>query len=470
MKRYLVIIFIFLFTFSVRLSWAENAGGTKTIVVLPFDNLSGEAPPLDFTQALYDYLIREKLEVIPQEVLEQFFIKRRIRRISSVNQAIVRKLKRSLGADVLIIGSINVLSGGDNPQVDISAQVVDTVDSSIIWMNSVSFSGNDFATILGIGKIRSLEKLVEIAIKDLFKNMPDILEKSREKKRGMVPFEIVRASFYPKAVKGKQSVGLMIEVKEIVARPTYMNAIVHDKHIPLISDGDKWYRGSFISPPAEGSYALKLYAAANTNKVFFFEALASLIVDNTPPVVTMLSHSTLISPNNDGINDYAMFFPTSMKTDTFKGWRFEVRDKDGKLIRSAEDAGGLPRGLIWRGENNAFELVGDGTYFGQLIIEDNAGHKIATDKVMIMVDRTFPEVKITPGKTDKDVVTFNVESKDASKIVEWDIVIYNQHDEVLGTFRGTQNVPSTLRCTVKKKPPTPNLPIHLKSETPREIC
>ncbi len=473
MKYIHVIVLIALFSLGVQSSWAEDARRITTIAVIPFDNLSGEDLPLDFTQAIYDWFQGKSFKIISQDTLEQFFVKRRVRRTSGVNKAIVRELGRTLDVDALIMGSINLLSGGNNPKVDVSAQMVNTLDSSIMWVNSVSYSGNDFATLLGIGKIRSLKKLVEIAIEDLLKDMPEVFEEEKESNSGMAPFEIVQASFYPKVAKGRSSVGLMIEVRELAEMPTYMNAIVQDKDIALSFDGDKWYSGSFISPRTEGVYTLKLYVAGKPNKVFLLDALASLVVDNTPPVVTIASHTILISPNNDGVNDYVLFSPALLRTESLKGWRFEVRDKHGELVRSAEGREGLPRGLIWRGENNAFKPVNDGTYFAQLIIEDQADHEAATDKVMVTVDRTFPAVEIIPGEIEGRVVTFNVKSTEASDILEWDITIYDQDEEIIGTFNGKLSLPPTLSCTVKKKVLISKkmfLPIHLQSEMRQGIC
>ncbi len=451
MKRYVIIILIALYTFSVQTSWSGDTKVIKTIVVLPFVNLSGKALPLDFTRALYDYLVKEeRFELIPQDVLEQFLIERRIRQISLMNRATVRELGGRLDVDALIMGSINLLAGGNNPKVDVSAQLVETLGASIIWANSISYSGNDFAKLLGIGKIKSLTKLVEIAIEDLLKNMPDVFERDEKSNRGAAPFEIVQANFYPQVTKGRSSVGLMIEIREINARPTYINAIVQDKDIPLFTNEDGWYTGVFVSPHTEGLYALKLYIAGQSNKVFFADALAKLIVDNTPPVIAIASYNMLISPNQDGINDYALFSPVLLKTDILQEWSFDIRDKHGKLVRSAEGGEELPRGLIWRGENNAFKPVEDGIYFVQLIIKDRAGHETATDKVMVTVDRTAPAVEIVLDKIDAQLATFNVKSKEASEISEWNITIYDQHDELMGTFNGQLKLPLILSCTVKK--------------------
>ena len=208
MKRY-IIIFITLLFFPIQTSWSKDIRGIKTITIIPFDNLTDENYSIEFNNALYDYLKREKFEVINKDKLEQFFIKRRIRHIGSINRTVIRELGKVLSADAIVMGSINELSVDKNPKVDLSAQIVDTSDSSIIWMNSVSISGDDFATFLDIGKIRSIEKLIEIAIKDLFRDLPGAPKLKIEKDMDMPPFEIAQARFYPKVVKGDSQVGLM---------------------------------------------------------------------------------------------------------------------------------------------------------------------------------------------------------------------------------------------------------------------
>ncbi|MBU2520694.1 MAG: hypothetical protein KKD50_00525 [Proteobacteria bacterium] len=449
MKRYILIFITFLF-FPIQTSWPEDICGIKTIAIIPFDNLSGEnySIAFNFNNSLYDYLNREKLHVINKDILEQFFIKRRIRNIGSINRAVIRELGNVLGVDAIIMGSINELSGDKNPEVDLSVQMVDTLDSSIIWMNSVSISGDDFATFLGIGKIRSIEKLVEIAIKDLFKGLPKTFEGKKEKGMDMPPFEIVQARFYPKVVKGDSQVGLMVEFREITEKPKQIYALVEDIKTPLISDGGNWFTGSCQSPIIEGTYILELHAYGEFDTLYVFDAMASLVVDNTPPLIDIISHNTFFSPNNDGVNDDVAFFPELLSTDSLKSWRFEVTDNEGKLVRAAEGGEELPTGLIWRGENNDFKQVNDGIYLAQLIVEDKAGHEGSTDKVMVILDRRSPEIEIFQGKIEENIITFDVKCNNISEIVEWSIAIYNQKDESLGAFCGKQNLPSILSCVV----------------------
>ena len=81
------------------------------------------------------------------------FIQRRIREFDSINRAAVREIGETLCVDAILMGSINKLSEDKNPKVDISVQIVDTLDASIIWMNSVAISGDAFTTFFGLGKI-----------------------------------------------------------------------------------------------------------------------------------------------------------------------------------------------------------------------------------------------------------------------------------------------------------------------------
>ncbi|MBU4289350.1 MAG: hypothetical protein KKI12_14415 [Proteobacteria bacterium] len=278
--------------------------------------------------------------------------------------------------------------------------------------------------------------------------MPKTFEGKKEKGMDMPPFEIVQARFYPKVVKGDSQVGLMVEFREITEKPKQIYALVEDIKTPLISDGGNWFTGSFQSPVVEGTYILKLHAYGEFDTLYIFDAMASLIVDNTPPLIDITFHNTFISPNNDGVNDYVAFFPELLSTDSLKSWRFEVTDHEGKLVRSAEGGEELPTGLIWRGENNDFKQVNDGIYLGQLIVEDKAGHEVSTDKVMVIVDRRSPEIEIFQGKIEENTITFNVKCNNISEIVEWSIAIYNQKDESLGAFCGKQNLPSILSCVV----------------------
>lgn len=451
MTRYLIIMIVLLLVFTAQVSLSGDGRRIQSVAVLTFENLTGEDLPCDLTQVVCDHLEKKKFEIISEEVLEGFFVARRIRRTGLLSRTTIRDLGERLKADVLITGSVNLLSDGDNPRVDVSAQMIDTLDSSICWINSVSYSGDDFATFFRIGEITSLEKLVTISVQDLLKDIPEVFEEKKEKKGEMGPFEIARAGFYPQAAKPGESVELVIEVMEISGMPTYINAIVFDKSVSLVSEGDGWYRGTFFSPATEGIYTLKIYAAAELNKVFFFDDLASLVVDNTPPVVAIEGRGTLISPNGDGINDYAMFFPVLLKTDILKDWRFEIRDRTGKLIRSDEGPAGLPKTLIWRGKNDDFKPVDDGAYWGQLIINDKAGHEATTKKVMISVDRTLPDIEIVLCKITEDFIVFSVECNEASKIVEWDILIYDQGGKCVKKLGGEQDLPSDIQLQVKNK-------------------
>lgn len=471
MKKFLIIsAALLVFT---QMSWAEPIS-VETIAIVPFDNMSDEETDFDFNQVLYDFFKnQERFKVIPQNTLKEFFIEKRIRRIALINRAMVRELGKTLGIDLLMMGSINALSEGDNPVIDVSVHIVDTTNASIIWMKSVTIEGNDFAKFLGIGRIKSIEKLSEIALEKLFKDILLPFKRKKTQNDAMPPFEVVRANFYPKIAMGKSFVDLMVEFREITEKPTKINASIENIKIPLVSNNNKLYTSSFVAPYAEGTYALKLSACGKSGELFSFDSVAQLVVDNTPPAISISSSGSLISPNDDGRNDYVMFFPLLMSTDTLKGWKFEITNEDGEVIRSDEGEGNLPRGLIWRGENNKFKPVGrDGIYFGQLTVQDKAGYEVFTNKLMIKVDRVLSEIKIVLDKVEQNIATFDVTCGDVNDIEAWSISIYDKDNELLETFAGNKNFPSTLQCMVKKKAKTTktNFPICMKSKMRRETC
>jgi len=78
MKRYLI-IFISLLVFPLQTSWSEDIRSIKTIAIVPFGNISGEDYSIgfNFNDFLYDYLKKEKSDLVNKNKLERFFIKRR---------------------------------------------------------------------------------------------------------------------------------------------------------------------------------------------------------------------------------------------------------------------------------------------------------------------------------------------------------------------------------------------------------
>jgi TolB-like protein len=420
----------------------------RTMVVMPFSTPDAGDFSIDVTHLVTDRLSRYNFDVIPQDALEGFLVERRIRRADFLDRSAIRAMGTTLKADALIMGSVGLLEDGENPKVSINAQMIDCLDAVVIWANSVSRTGADYATFLGLGKITSLKQLVEIAVDELLKGLPGTvnLDSSR-----LSPFEVVHASFSPDVLRGNESARLSIEVREITGKVRDIRAFVLDQEIDLTTEDGRWYSGAIRAPTVEGIYPLKIYVTDRWNRLFSVDAMASLMVQNTPPEVALSFRQRVISPNNDGINDYVLCIPEVLRAMALQTWTVEIVDRAGVIVRSEDGMGALPEGFVWRGENNQYKTVADGAYFCRLVVEDKAGNRTATTREKILVDTTPPEVTLTVAQDSEDSVILALKADDVSAINDWQIIVYQGTDAEGQRFEGHGEVPITLKLAKKKR-------------------
>lgn len=427
---------------------AEKTVKIKTVAVIPFISFDSVNFSVDVTSLIVDKLKKYGFNVIAQEQLENFLIKRRIRRVNFLDRATIREIGFKLKADALIIGSVDILAEGDNPQVFMDAQMVDCYDASVVWARSISRAGTDFESVLGLGRITSLNKLVEVVCKELLQDLPD---SAKADNTSLAPFEIIYAGFSPAILKGGETVRICVEVNQISGRIYSINAHVLDRDVELKSEDGRLYTGMLTAPSLEGIYSLKIYVTDKNSRIYRVDNLASLIVDNSPPEVELQLRNGFISPNNDGVNDYALLIPMVDKAFALQGWRVEVTNNDGTVVRCEEDLGALPEAFVWRGENNQFEIVKEGNYYFRLILQDKAGNRAVTPGKKIVVDRTAPEVSVVLVKRTKNSLVLWLNVTDISPITYWEVIVYDESGIEIANFTGKGSLPSTLTCIVKKK-------------------
>ena len=449
-----LVVLISLLGASGGMLYAKTEIRLKKIAVMPFGSPTVDSLSFDVTRLIANRLINDQLIVVPQDMLEGFLVEKRVRRTDCLDRATIREMGGALGADALMIGSVGMLAGGENPRVAASAQMIDCVDASLVWANSVSYTGADFATFLGIGKIHSLQKLLEVALTDLIKDLPHEVGVDDQQAR---PFEIGQARFFPQVLKGGHRTNVSIEVREIVGRLTDIKAFVLDTEVELETEDRCWYRGTLTAPSIEGPYYLTVYVMDQGNRVFTMDSLARLIVDNTPPEVSISFRQRLISPNNDGIKDNILFFPELLRADILESWRVEISDETGSIVRSEDGIGSLPGGFMWGGEDNSFDRVQDGTYSCRLILEDRAGNRSVSPIETIVVDTAPPQVDLALAAENDKGITLELKTNDASTVGNWELVIYDRTGKEAGQFDGRGDIPAELNCPLRRSQEAANL-------------
>ncbi len=444
----IVVIFILLFGLLGQVFGAEKGVKIKTVVLMPFGTFTVEDLSIDVTSVVTEDLRKQDFNVISQDVLEDFLVKRRIRRTDFLDRPAIRAMGTVLKVDALLIGSVDLITGGENPQICMNAQMIDCVDASVVWANSVSRTGADYATFLGLGKITSLEKLVDIAVEELLKGLPGTVNLDSS---SVSPFEIIHASFSPSVLRGGETARLSLEVKEITGKVRDIKAFVLDSEIELKTKDGRWYSGAMTAPSVEGVYPLMIYISDRWNRIFNVDSITSVTVHNSPPEITLFPRRRLISPNNDGINDYVLFIPEILKAITLRSWKIEISNEDGRVVRSEDGMGALPEGFVWRGVDNGYKAVQDGIYFCRLVVEDEAGNTTSTLTEKVVVDATAPKVAVAIAEESEEGMTLALKANDRSQTAYWELIVYDRTGSEAARFEGKGDIPGTLAAKVKKK-------------------
>ncbi len=167
LKIFIVSLFV-IFCPLIFSTLAHSENIDRKIVILPFENMSEDPNALRYLMPLIrEHLQDKRFELTDEMSVRNFLIKERVRATGYVLPAIAKKIGNELGSGGILLGSVNHFSSGDNPQIAISARLIDN-EGNIIWANYISITGEDFLKILGIGAIRDSKKLVSKAVERLF--------------------------------------------------------------------------------------------------------------------------------------------------------------------------------------------------------------------------------------------------------------------------------------------------------------
>jgi TolB-like protein len=416
----------------------------KDISILPFENLSESPVATKIISELIKKELKnsERIFVTTEDAVDEFLAKRRIRYTGGVTRLAVREMGKALGVNAVLVGTINQFSEGNGRiNVAVTARLVNTVDGSIIWANTVSYTERDFVGLLGLGLITSVDSLSSRVVKDLVKGIPT---QFIIKDTGLGPFEVERVDTFPTIATGGARVVLKVRVVPIKEEPKEINAVVDGTEISLVKGENGEYEGVVIVPIKEGMYPVDVVARDETMSVFLFGAAGKLVVDGTPPKVSMAVNRKIFAPQKRG---YITFSPKLLSLDEIDEWEIEILDKEGQKVRGDKGYGKLPKGLIWRGETDKYTLVSDGEYIYRFMVKDIAGNKsVLTDSIRIK--NNPPVIKVDVNKVE-DKVQFTFKHGPDDNIKLWKLSILDKEGRPVKTIEGTGEFPRNVEYPVE---------------------
>ena len=168
-------------------------GFKERIALFPFENFSDDRTALTVVMPMMKSRLEAKgVEVLDDGSLNTFLCRERIRSTGYVSKDMARKIGEELHVTSILVGSVDSFLPGENPKVGFTARLVDSSDGTILWANHASATGEDFTTILGLGTVKSINKLafkVVNALLDSFDLNPHQKETESTYRIAVMPFQ-----------------------------------------------------------------------------------------------------------------------------------------------------------------------------------------------------------------------------------------------------------------------------------------
>lgn len=157
----------------------------RRILVLPVHNLTGGQAPVKELGAAIERAVARRFEVIPlADVVEGFLARHRMRYTGGIDAEQARAAREELGADAVLITSLQIYRAANPPALAISMRLVTTGNEpTIVWMDHLARAGDESPGLLGLGLVSSLKPIQDEMVSRLARSLEAKLDGDREPQR-----------------------------------------------------------------------------------------------------------------------------------------------------------------------------------------------------------------------------------------------------------------------------------------------
>jgi hypothetical protein len=131
------------------------------IAMFPVENLAAASTPVEaISSSIQAAVAKRGLELVPRDEVEAFLQSHRIRNLAGVDLETARAAREELHADAILVTVIQAYSARPVPRLGLAMRLVATGDDpEVRWIDQVSMSGGESPGLLGLGLIRSMDRL-----------------------------------------------------------------------------------------------------------------------------------------------------------------------------------------------------------------------------------------------------------------------------------------------------------------------
>jgi len=416
----------------LALLWSPTAMAEK-IAVFPIEDLSQGPNGVDF--ALTEYLEKDLeargLEVVSQEAVISFMARNRIRWLGFLNTYYISQVRKELGADLILLGTVNQRSEKLAAAFGMVLYLIRTDEVRTVWSQAKGLSCNDMRHVLGIAEPRSAEDLWPIAVQDILEKWPENMGLDMDQDAFSEIAEVDMGRQYVSPGK-KVTCSLRLRSIEEGDRPEITLRVRGREYLHMRYKGGDLYQASWTASATEGSYPVSLiiYGPSCKHKVAF---LGIYHVDNSPPVLA-LGIRGLRLQGAVAFRDQVLIIPRLLEREPISRWDFSIQDEQGRTILHEDRERNLPKRFVWKACTGDGSRVGDGNYQVIVKVWDQAGNMaVVSERLAVM--RNPPDM-VLEAKTRGQELVLDIRNRGRVPISFWHMEMRDDGGGLIKTAEG----------------------------------
>lgn len=375
---------------------AEQAFGVQ-LAVMPVEDLSKGDNGLNpsMTGRLCEALIQKGYGVVEEKRIIDFMARNRIRWVGRLDSNNVLLLRKELGIDYLLLGSVNQVREKEPAALGVALEIIRASDAKMVWAGSAQLCRADVRKFLGLAEPRNISEIEDIVVKRIMEILPQKLPESAEFSPENLTEEI---RLTPEVVKPGAMMHCRIRFSENNTRPAdvSVSVVIGEKIVEAVYfPQEQCYEAAWTATGRDGRYPVSV--SINRGKLGRKNIFAgSFQVDGQPPEIAL----SLRGQELDGevvLRRQLTVIPVLKEPEPLATWEVGILDASGQVVKAENGHGNLPERFSWWGQRQDGVMAEDGLYTVQVAVLDRAGNNASVSE-KFRVLRKQPELNIVTKK------------------------------------------------------------------------
>ncbi len=380
---------------------AEPAFGVQ-LAVMPLEDLSKGDNGLNpaMTDRLREALGRKGYAVVEEKRIIDFMAKNRIRWLGRLDSRHVLRLRQELGADYILLGSVNQVREKEPAALGLSLQMIRASDAKMVWSGGAQLCRADVRRFLGLAEPRNLVEIEDIVVGRAMEILPHGLPKISELPTENLTEEIHLTS---EVVKPGETMRCRIRFSESNTKQAgvSVSVVVDEKSVEAVYLAqEQCYEAAWPATGRDGRYpvSVNINSGQMGRKSVF---AGSFLVDGQPPEIAL----SLRGQELDGevvLRRQLTISPVLREPEPIATWEISILDASGQIVKAENGRGNLPGRFSWWGQRQDGIMAEDGLYTVQVAVWDRAGNNAAVSGNFLIL-RKRPEISIVAEKLGEGI-------------------------------------------------------------------